>query len=257
MLQSWPQKSRHLASRKSGPLTSEKLILFSRSRRGGRARSPFQRRFFRRLGNLWIFFKAREESSNLRSTRGKSQGKKGNGERRGRRGEEEEKGNCASRGKRREGILGVPEKCALCARTRATTPPTLTIAALFPLPPLVLSLFFPFREEEEENEEEVERKRKSVCEREREKGDKILNFRGRFAVKGSWSRLLARVFRWKDFSAESYIIDLVFVNNASTLNKSPANLGFDGIGIRAKFSPTRHVPDFAYPPCLLFLLNSR
>lgn len=152
--------------------------------RGGRALT-FSKKVFCRLGNLWTFYKACETSSNLRSTRGKSQGKKRNGEERKRR-------NCANWGKRREGILGVPEKCALCARTRATTLP------LLPLPPLVLSLFFPFREEE--GKKEVER------EREKEE-DKIPNFRGHFAVKGSWSRLLAHVFRWKDFSAESYIID--------------------------------------------------
>lgn len=91
MRQSWPQKSRHLASRKSGTLSSEKLILLSRSARGGRALA-FSKEVFRRLGNLWIFFKAREKSSNLRSTRGKSQGKKGNGGRgRGRRGGEEKR----------------------------------------------------------------------------------------------------------------------------------------------------------------------
>lgn len=74
--------------------------------------------------------------------------------------------------------------CIVCTHEGNYPPPP----SLFPLPPLVLSLFFPFREEEEK-EVEVERERK------REKGNKIPNFRGRFAVKGSQSRLLARVFR--------------------------------------------------------------
>lgn len=149
MLQPRPQKSRHLASRKSGPLSSEKLILLSRSRCGGRALA-FSKEVFR-LGNLWIFFKAREKSSNLRSTRGKSQGKKRNGEEEGGEGKGElrESRKTERRNSRRPGKMRI-----VCTHEGNYLPPS-----LFPLPPLVLSLFFPFRKEEKEEEVERERKR--------------------------------------------------------------------------------------------------
>jgi len=195
MLQSWSQKSGHLASRKSGPLSSEKLILLSWSRRRALA---FSKEVFRRLGNLWIFFKAREKSSNLRSTRQKSQGKKRNGEGKG------EKGGGRERRKER-GIARVEEngekefsasrKNVHCvhAREQLLPPPP---PLLFPLPSLVLSLFFPFREEKEERKK-----------RERERrGGQNSEFSRTFR-RERIAESVARVFRWKDFSAESYIID--------------------------------------------------
>lgn len=174
MLQSWSQKSGHLASRKSGPLSSEKLILLSWSRRRALA---FSKEVFRRLGNLWIFFKAREKSSNLRSTRRKSQGKKRNGEGKG------EKGGGRERRKER-GIARVEEngekefsasrKNVHCVHARGQLLPP-SRPSFSPCHPLSYPYFFRFER----------RRRNEKREREREKG------RTKF-------RIFADVSPWKD-----------------------------------------------------------
>lgn len=184
------QKSRYLASRKSEPLTRE----INSSFLAGVARIRAFKRVFRRLGNLWIFFKAREKSSNLRSTQEKARERKGMGKEGGTEGiaRVEENG---------EKEFSASRKNAHCVHARGQLP----LLSFSPCHPLSYPYFFRFvRRKRTRKERESEMKR-------REQGagieDKIPNFRGRFAMKGSRSRLLARVFRWKDFSAEFYIID--------------------------------------------------
>lgn len=170
-------QSGHLVSCKSGPLNSEKLILLSRSRR----RSLFQRSSFADSGIRE--FSLKHTKSRATSVRcGEMPGKEKERERRGRE-ELHESRKTERRNSRRPGKMRI-----VCTHEG-------NYPLLFPLPLLVLSLFSPTFREEKERQRKRKTKEKSGRgkrrrergEREREGGgkDKIPNFRGRFAVKGS------------------------------------------------------------------------
>lgn len=154
MPQSRPQKSGHLASRKSGPLSSEKLILLSLGRGG--ARSHFQRRSFADSGICEFSLKHAKSRATFVRRGEKARERKEMGERGGRgRGEGERKGELReSRKTERRNSRRPGKMCIVCTHEGNYSLPS---PPLFPLPSLVLSLFFPFREEKEGAKKERER----------------------------------------------------------------------------------------------------
>lgn len=136
-------QSRHSVSCKSGPLSSEKLILLSRSRR----RSLFQRSPFADSGIREFSLKhAKSRATSVRC--GEKPGKeKEVGKRAGERGELRESRKTERRNSRRPGKMRI-----VCTHEG-------NYPLLFPLPLLVLYLFSPtFREEKERDRERGEKR---------------------------------------------------------------------------------------------------